>query len=471
MDRLPIRVRLTAAFAVAMLVVLVGAAAFVYLRQRADLTETIDHGLERRSDDVAALIERSEGGVAHLGAGRLTDPEDTFVEVLTPSGRRVQGTQGVHVVALTRPEVRDASHHATLIEHQVRGIEGTARMLARPLAVEGRRLVLVVGISLADRDETLSGLATSFLIGVPVAVLLASGIGYWLARAGLAPVEAMRRRARRVSLGHGSERLPLPDAHDEIRRLGETLNEMLARLEDSFQRERRFVADASHELRTPLAVLKAELEAADRIGGHDPEIRKSLVVALEETDHLAQLADDLLLIARAADGRLPVRREQVDVGELLERTRERFADRARRQDREIRVEAPEGASVLIDPLRARQALGNLVDNALRHGGGEIRLSARRSTDGSRSTSPTTATASRPSSRGRRSSASPVEMAMAPEAERGSDCRSCGRSRRHTARRRGWSSLARRGRRFDSVSRRPLPPNRRGNSQPALSKLP
>jgi signal transduction histidine kinase len=220
-------------------------------------------------------------------------------------------------------------------------------------------------------------LRKSFLIGVPIAVLLASAIGYWLATAGLAPVEAIRRRARRVSLTQGGERLPLPDAQDEIRRLGETLNEMLARLEESFQRERRFVADASHELRTPLAVLKAELEAALRIAGDDPEVRESLVAALEETDHLAQLAEDLLLIARAADGRLPVKPERLQVRELLERTRQRFADRADEQRREIRVDVPDDSGVWADPLRARQALGNLVDNALRHGGGEIRLSGRR----------------------------------------------------------------------------------------------
>jgi signal transduction histidine kinase len=379
--RLPIRVRLTAAFAVAMLLVLVAAALFVYVRQRADLTEAIDHGLERRSDDVAAVIHRSGPSIAKADNGRLTDPEDTFLQVLTPEGRLVGGSRVVPSAALSRGEARQVSGGAAVFEHELPGIEGTARMLGRPLTVGRRSLVLVVGISLADRDETLSGLARSFLIGVPVAVLLASVIGYWLATAGLAPVEAMRQRAKRVSLGSGGERLPLPAAQDEIRRLGETLNEMLARLEESFQRERQFVTDASHELRTPLAVLKAELEAAIRIGDYDAEARESLRVALEEADHLAQLAEDLLLIARAADGRLPVRREQVDVGELLERTRQRFTDRARQQARRIRVDAPEDESLSVDPLRARQALGNLVDNALRHGGGEIRLSARRSGDG------------------------------------------------------------------------------------------
>jgi signal transduction histidine kinase len=249
-------------------------------------------------------------------------------------------------------------------------------MLARPVVTEGGSLVVVTGASLQDREEQLSVLLASFLIGGPIAVLLASAIGYLLAAAGLAPVEAMRRRAERISLSRGGDRLPLPLARDEIYRLGETLNEMLARLEASFERERRFVADASHELRTPLAVLKAELEAALRAGGETPAIRESLVASLEEADHLTQLAEDLLLIARAADGRLPVRREEVDIRELLERTQQRFADRAREQGREIEVEAAGDLKVSVDPLRGRQALGNLVDNALRHGAGDIQLSAR-----------------------------------------------------------------------------------------------
>jgi signal transduction histidine kinase len=249
-------------------------------------------------------------------------------------------------------------------------------VLARPAVVDGRSLVIVAGASLEDVDETLGGLIASFAIGGPVAVLAASGLGYLLATAGLQPVEAIRRRAERVSLRREGERLPLPAAHDEVRRLGETLNDMLARLEASFARERRLVADAGHELRTPLAVQKAELEAALRIGGRDAELREALVAALEETDHLAQLADDLLLIARAGDGKLPVQLESVELERLLEQARDRFLDRAREQRREISISVPDGLRARLDPLRLRQALGNLVDNALRHGSGEIGLTAR-----------------------------------------------------------------------------------------------
>jgi two-component system, OmpR family, sensor kinase len=212
--------------------------------------------------------------------------------------------------------------------------------------------------------------------------VVASLLGYALAATGMRPVEAMRRRAQDVSLSRGDERLPLPAAHDEIRRLGETLNEMLDRLRRSFERERRFVADASHELRTPVAVIKAELEGALRAGGHDPQVREALVASVEECDHLAQLAEDLLVLARTGEGELPLRPEEIELSELLGRVARRFEDRAGERGRGIRVEVDDGQSVYADELRLRQALGNLVDNALRYGEGDIVLRARPGVTGS-----------------------------------------------------------------------------------------
>jgi len=363
-----------------MVVVLAAAAIFAYERQRAAFDDAIDHSIASRADDVATLVRPDGRGLAATPrGGRLSESEEGFVQVLTPSGRLIDGTSPVRRAALRPDEARRAARSPTEIQRVVPGIEGRARMLARPVPVDGGTLVVVAGSSLHDRDDALAGLLRSFLIGGATAVLLASAIGYALAAVGLAPVEAMRRRARQISLGRGAERLPLPEAHDEIRRLGETLNQMLARLEASFERERRFLADASHELRTPLAVVKAELEAAMR-NGDGATVRESLHSALEETDHLAHLAEDLLLIARADDGRLPVRPEQIPIRELLERTRDRFADRAGEQGRAIEVDVAGDLRAPIDPLRGRQALGNLVDNALRHGVGAIGLSAHRDGD-------------------------------------------------------------------------------------------
>jgi signal transduction histidine kinase len=350
-----------------MVLVLAAAGTFVYLSLRSDLTESVDNGLRSRADDFVA---------APSGAP-LQEPEEAFAQLLTPTGALVERTGGAGGPALTPLEAREATAEPRLSERRIEGVEGTARVLHRRVSVAGRPHVVVVGASLEDRKETLSGLIASFAIGGPLAVLAASALGYLLASAGLAPVEAMRRRAEQVSLRRAGERLPLPAADDEIRRLGETLNEMLSRLESSFERERHFVADASHELRTPLSVLKTELESALRGAGEDPQRRESLLAALEETDHLAQLADDLLLLAQAGEGRLSVQPEAVDLRELLELARERFADRARERGREIRVDAPADLSARVDPLRLRQALGNLVDNALRHGAGDIGLAARR----------------------------------------------------------------------------------------------
>jgi two-component system, OmpR family, sensor kinase len=371
MSRLPIRVRLTIAFALAMVLVLAAAGLFVYLRLKDDLDESLNAGLQTRAVAVA------EAGSA--AAGAPGDAEEGFAQLLDRNGRVLSAVGGAPAPVLTRAELARAAEGTRIEpEREVPGIEGTARVLARPA---GGDRVVVVGQSLDDRDETLSGLVASFAIGGPIAVVVASLLGYGLAAAGLAPVEAMRRRAREVSLGGDEERLPLPAARDEIRRLGETLNEMLDRLRRSFQRERRFVADASHELRTPVAVIKAELEAALAAGGHDPQVRAALVAALEECDHLAQLAEDLLVVARSAEGGLPVRPEPLDARQLLEGVRDRFAERASQRGRDIRVEASDGARIDADPLRMRQALGNLVDNALRHGDGDVVLGCHPSNGG------------------------------------------------------------------------------------------
>ena len=381
MSRLPIRVRLTAAFALAMVLVLVAAGLFVYLRLKADLNESVDTGLEARAAAVA--------GSGQPAAGAAEDAEEGFAQVLNQSGEVVDAVGGLGGPALSAPELARARAGGTVrVEREVEGIEGTVRILAgRVIAEPGPTgdatgevtdpAVYAVGQSLDDRDETLAGVVASFAVGGPIAVVVASLLGYLLASAGLRPVEAMRRRAGEISLGHAGERLPLPAAHDEVRRLGQTLNEMLDRLRRSFDRERRFVADASHELRTPVAVIRAELDAALRAGGHDEQVREALVAALEECDHLAQLAEDLLVVARAAEGELPMRRETVEVRPLLEGVRIRFGDRAREHGRELRVDGGDDLRLEADELRLRQALGNLVDNALRHGAGEIVLRARR----------------------------------------------------------------------------------------------
>jgi signal transduction histidine kinase len=222
----------------------------------------------------------------------------------------------------------------------------------------------------------LRSLRTELLLVGPIALVLATALGYWLAGTGLRAVEAMRRRAAEISGDEPGERLPVQQTSDELERLGTTLNEMLARLDDALERERGFVADAGHELRTPLALLRAELDFALHDASTEAELRDALRVASEETDRLALLAGDLLLIAGSERGKLPLRREVVVVRDLLDSVRNRFAWRAAEAGRELSVEVAADLSVEGDRLRLEQALGNLVENALRYGAGTVLIAAR-----------------------------------------------------------------------------------------------
>jgi signal transduction histidine kinase len=222
-----------------------------------------------------------------------------------------------------------------------------------------------------DRDEVLSSLLALMLVVGPGAVVLATGAGYLLAGAALRPVEAMRREAAEISASSSGRRLPLPESRDEVRRLAETLNEMLARLDEGLERERRFVADAGHELRTPLASLRAELEVALRRPRTWEELEAALRSASEEVERLVQLAEDLLTLSRDAEGGLPLRRSRFEVSTLLDTVRARFAE----SGRPIEIQAPSGLFLEADRARLERALGNLVDNALRHGRGTISMEA------------------------------------------------------------------------------------------------
>jgi signal transduction histidine kinase len=377
LGRLSIRAKLTAAFAAALIVVLALAGVFVYLRVASGLMETIDDGLAARANDLAALVEEPGDDPPELSGG-LFEGEEGFAQILTPGGRVIASTLEPGSGSMLDPEqVEQAAGGSVRFDRQVPGVEGEARVLARPASSAGASPIVVAGSSTDDRREALSGIVGAFLIGAPAALVIASLLGYLLAARSLAPVEAMRRRAREITLERSGERLPLPRADDEVHRLGETLNTMLDRIEASLERQRVFVADASHELRTPLAVLRAELELADRSDRTPEELRAALRSAGEEVERLSRLAEDLLVVARSDQGRLPINPERVELDALLERVRRRFGRRAGGGGREIVVDTPAGLEAELDVLRIEQALGNLVDNALRHGSGAVRVSARR----------------------------------------------------------------------------------------------
>jgi two-component system OmpR family sensor kinase len=342
--RLPIRLRLTLAFALAMAVVLATLGFLLYTRMESALDGAADRNLRGRADDVAALV-RHGGIVLPQDDEGLSRKGQTFAQVLDQSANVVDSTAELDQALLSRADVARAETGAFFVDRHVPGSDELARLFVVPVDLDGLRRVVVVGESLEAKGDALESLLTLLLIGGPLLLLLSSAGAYAVAGRALRPV-----------------------------------NELLGRVEAALARERRFVSDASHELRTPLSALRTELELALRRERTPEELEAALRSAAEETDRLSQLAEDLLVLARADGGKLPVRLEQVSAREVLDGVRERYARRVADVQRPLELRVEDELSVSVDRLRVEQALGNLVENALRHGGGTILLEAR-SVDG------------------------------------------------------------------------------------------
>jgi two-component system, OmpR family, sensor kinase len=354
-----------------MAVVLVAVGLFVYSRVGADLNSALDRSLRARADDLAATA--ASPGAAAPDPHRLVSRDESLAQVIGPGGGVQYASPGLgQAPVLSAAELARARRGPVVLDRDgVARFDEHLRLLAKPAG--GR--VVVVGATREDREEALASLQEVLLIGLPVALLLAALAAYGVATAALRPVSAMRAEAAEISRLGSGRRLPVPEGGDELAQLGGTLNEMLDRLERSAARERGFVASASHELRTPLALLRAELELALREGRSAEELREAVASAASESDRLVQLAEDLLVLARADEGKLPVRPEPLDAGELLATTARRFEARASESGRALRVADTDGVGVRADRLRAEQALANLVDNALRYGDGTVELAA------------------------------------------------------------------------------------------------
>ena len=389
MRRLPIRWRVTLAFAAALLVVLSAVGAFLYLRFEHDLSETLDRSLQARAGEVAALVRRSPAGLARGDATAL-EADESVAQVLRSDGTVVAGTAGARRALIGAERLERARRDAVFLDRDGDDVvDEDLRVLAVPIRARGEALVVVVGASLDEKEESVSTLLTLELVGLGAALLVAGAAGYLVSGSALRPVEAMRRRAEEIA-GEPDRRLPVPQVDDEIGRLGRTLNAMLGRLahtrateQAAIAKERRFVADASHELRTPLTILKGEIEVALHGDRTSEELRAALRSSGEETDRLCRLAEDLLVLSQSDEGVLAVQREPVDLAGLLESVARRYRARAEGAGRRLEVDADAGLRISADPARLEQALTNLVDNALRHGDGDVVLSATAASEGVR----------------------------------------------------------------------------------------
>lgn len=381
-----IRLRLALLFATGT-ALLVGVGGLVFLHQlHRGLIRSLDSALRTRADSlIQAIPDESDGVNLRDPATRTSSSSGQALrEVIRADGKVVDASDTLGGRRLLRTsDLARARRGAFAVSstNEAAAVERT-RLLAVPFPHRGETWVAVVGASLEGTDNAIQRVRNAVVFGGPPIVLL-SGVAAWLlAGAALHPVERMRRQVAELS-GHDADaELQVPGTHDEIAALAETMNALLARLQQALSQQRAFAADAAHELRTPLAILAVELELAGRPGRTREELVSAVAAAADETERLTRLAEDLLLLASNEDGGPVLRREITSLAAVLAESVNTATPRAEARNVRLELHAPPEVVALVDAARLRQALDNLVENALRFAprGTAVQLVVRRMND-------------------------------------------------------------------------------------------
>ncbi len=379
MTRRPLSVhtRLTLWYAGALLAILVVISGLSYWLLARNLAQDVDRSLMTLAQVVRDAPRGDAFDEAEWWVRELLDPEHQLFQLLGPDGRLRMRSWRLRDDVLPLSAAARQTVAAGLPAFETVLLHGQRiRVVALPVRRNGRLAeVIQVGMPLAPTEHTLQRWLEALMVLVPLGVGLAAAGGRVMARAALRPVDEMSSSARRIDAEALARRITIRGTGDELDRLAETLNGMLARLENTFGQMRRFSADAAHELRTPLTALKGTLEVALRADRSGAEYRAALASALEEVDRLVRLAEDLLLLSRSTAGpdspRARVQLENVvlDVAEVGTRL-------AKDRGVTVRVGPLVPLAVLGDAGALRRALLNLVENGVKYTppGGRVELS-------------------------------------------------------------------------------------------------
>jgi len=357
---------------------------------------SLAHSLAASIDDSLSLNASQVLAGVNLENGQLDLPE-TFaiglqgaeangrrftVRVLDPQGKILREDGPYPGLPVSEEALaaarRRQSTFATLTEPAG---QTPVRVYTVPL-LENNQVMAVVQVaqSLAGVQDTLRQLLTTLLASLPLLVILAGGSGYFLAARALAPIDEIIRTARRISAEDLSARLNLPATDDEVGRLAATFDAMLGRLDKSFQRERRFVADASHELRTPLAAMQTILSVIRQRHRSLDEYQQALADLNEEAERLRALTEDLLRLARG--GTHPAAYEPTDLSTLLRDVTDSLRPLAVTRGLQLNCAVPDGLTLNGDSDSLARLFVNLVDNAIKYTErGGVTLSAEGGADG------------------------------------------------------------------------------------------
>lgn len=353
-----VRAKLTILATVLVAAMLSVSAVGLVLTQRQVLLRGIDESLIQRADNIQVAVQD-----AALGATLPTDgdPEDTFLQMFGPTGEVVAFSANAASLPATAPPPTAGEREAIRSVSGVPLSNGDFRVLVRRLG-GGEPVFLAVGKNLDDVEESVHVLTTSLAIAIPVVTLLLAGLVWWLTGRILRPVEAIRAEVADIGGDQLHRRVPEPHTDDEIAQLARTMNDMLWRVEQATERQRRFVADASHELRGPLTRLRSNLEVALV---HPSTVTPDdlLPGLLGDVTDLQKLVEDLLFLARSEAGTHEVSDAHVDLDDLVLDEARRLRERG-----QVRVDVSKvsAARTAGDCGQLARAVRNLGSNAERH---------------------------------------------------------------------------------------------------------
>lgn len=257
----------------------------------------------------------------------------------------------------------------------------TFRIFFYPFKLQNQNYSLLVVHSLDDQQELLARVGYAFLISVPLALLAASFGGFFLAKKSLAPISEMSRKAEDITAKNLHERLPVKNERDELGSLASKFNELLSRLDVSFEQQRRFMADASHELRTPVAIVRGEADVTLAKEKRDEtEYRESFSIVQSEAERMTRIIKDLFTLARVDAGQQPLQKDVIYLDEILGEAVKSFRTVANNRGISLEFAAPEEMKFSGDAQLLRRLFSNLIDNALKHAKSRVTITAERRAD-------------------------------------------------------------------------------------------
>lgn len=351
-----------------------------WVAMHASLYAVINNGLRGRAQSLTVFMEKISllpgGGMEEeLREHALWGERGNLFQVRGQNGRwlfRSEMLEAGRIQVPTPSGLEESTFSDVIVEgHQL-------RLFTQRTAVRNTPYTIQVGAVTDDAASALAGFRLLLLIAAPIFVVAASGGAYWISRRALAPVDQITNAAQRISIENLQQRLLVPQSHDELQRLSETLNRMFSRLEDSVRRLAQFTADASHELRAPISVIRTTAEIAVRRQRSAEEYRQALEEILAEAEETSSVVEALMLLARDDSGKSPIDREPADLATIVRWASDAGEKLARGRGIEFSIQLPaDPLPVSADSQSLRRVLLILMDNAVKYTapGGWVKVEA------------------------------------------------------------------------------------------------